>query len=145
MFASRDDTHALGERDTRNLGKTRRRKPCTMLAFGVGTSFVKDVEEHHIESHRVHRGKARVIEDTTHDIEASPGMERSPDMPERLQSVLRREHLQQGTYDRHIIGPRHRGMDHISSDHLDTVCGTGFRQLLLVTDRSTLYPTTRTS
>jgi len=45
-FASRYNTHSLGERDTLNLCKTRRCEPCTMLAFGVGTSFVKEVEEH---------------------------------------------------------------------------------------------------
>jgi hypothetical protein len=42
-LASRHDTHALGERYRLNLCKTRCREPRTMLAFGVGTSFVKDV------------------------------------------------------------------------------------------------------
>src|SRR5262245_34800311 len=94
-FASRYDTHAFGEWNTFNLGKTERCEPHTMLAFGVGTSFVEDVEEHHVESHRVYRCKARIIQDAPYDIEAATGMERSPNMGERLQRALRREHLQQ--------------------------------------------------
>src|SRR5262245_34496024 len=96
QFASRHDAHAFGYNDTLNVYKPRRREPCTMLAFGVGTSFVKDIEEYHVESHRVHGCEARIIKDTTHDIEASTRTDRSPNVPERLHSVLRREDLQQG-------------------------------------------------
>src|SRR5215471_8841803 len=95
-LASCDDTHAFGDHDTLHVYKTRRREPCTMLAFRVSTSVVKDVEEPHIESHRLHGCKARIIEDTTHNIKASSWMDRRPHVPERVRRVLWGEHLQQG-------------------------------------------------
>src|SRR5215831_5829273 len=95
-FASCHDTRSFGDKDTLNVYKTRRREPCTMLAVGVGTSVVKDVEEHQVKAHRLHGCEARIIEDTTHNIEASSWMDRRPHMPERLRRVLWGEHLQQG-------------------------------------------------
>jgi hypothetical protein len=49
-----------------------------MLAFGVGTSLAKDIEEHHVESHRVRGCETQIIEDAPHGIEAFLGVRATP-------------------------------------------------------------------